>query len=103
MQNAKSTQSRNQPQQDNQSKDGQRCHEGSAKVEGKSLKVNENDVRNQPQQDNQSKVEQRCHEDSAKVVGKSLNVNENDVRNQNQPGAEGCEGGGQECHEDNKK
>jgi hypothetical protein len=47
---------RNQPQQDNQSKVGQECHEGSAKVVGNSLNVNENDVRNQPQQDNQSKV-----------------------------------------------
>ena len=47
MQNAKSTQSRNQPQQDNRSKDGQQCREGSAKVVGKSLNVNENDVRDQ--------------------------------------------------------
>ena len=69
MQNAKSTQSRHQPQQDNQSKVGQQGHEGSAKVVGESLNVNENDVRNQPQQDNQSKVGQECHEGSAKVVG----------------------------------
>jgi hypothetical protein len=47
MQNTKSTQSRNQPQQDNQSKDEQQCHEGSAQVVGNSLNVNENDVRNQ--------------------------------------------------------
>ena len=47
MQNTKSTQSRNQPQQDNQSKDEQQCHEGSAEVVGKSLNVNENDVRDQ--------------------------------------------------------
>jgi len=56
MQNAKSTQRCNQPQQDNQSKVGQQCHEGGAKVVGESLNVNENDVRNQPQQDDQSKV-----------------------------------------------
>ena len=47
MQNAKSTQSRNQPQQGSQSKGVQQCHEGSAKVVGKSLNVNENDVRDQ--------------------------------------------------------
>ena len=47
MQNTKGTQSRNQSQQDNQSKDEQQCHEGSAQVVGKSLNVNENDVRNQ--------------------------------------------------------
>ena len=47
MQNTKGTQSRNQPQQDNRSKDEQQCHEGSAQVVGKSLKVNENDVRDQ--------------------------------------------------------
>ena len=46
-QNTKGTQSRNQPQQDNQSKDEQHCHEGSAQVVGNSLNVNENDVRNQ--------------------------------------------------------
>ena len=40
MQNAKSTQSRHQPQQDNQSKVGQQGHEGSAKVVGESLNVN---------------------------------------------------------------
>jgi hypothetical protein len=47
MQNTKDTQSRNQPQQDNQSKDELQCHEGSAKVVGESLRVNENDVRDQ--------------------------------------------------------
>ena len=47
MQNTKGTQSRNQPQLDNQSNVGQQCHEGSAKVGGKALNVNENDVRNQ--------------------------------------------------------
>ena len=47
MQNAKSTQRRNQPQQDNQSKVAKECHERSAKVVGKSLNVNENDVRDQ--------------------------------------------------------
>ena len=47
MQNAKSTQRRNQPQQDNQSKVGQQCHEDSAEVGGEALNVNENDVRNQ--------------------------------------------------------
>ena len=47
MQNTKSTQSRNRSEQVNQSKGGQRCHEGSAKVVGKSLNVNENDVRDQ--------------------------------------------------------
>jgi hypothetical protein len=82
MQNTECTQSRNQPQLDNQSKVGQQCHEGSAKVGGKALNVNENDVRDQPQQDNQSKVREQCHEDSAEVWGQALNVNENDVRNQ---------------------
>jgi hypothetical protein len=38
---------RNQPQQDNQSKVGQQCHEDSAEVGGEALNVNENDVRNQ--------------------------------------------------------
>jgi hypothetical protein len=47
MQNTKGTQSRNQHQQDNQSKGEQQCHEGSADVVGNSLNVNENDVRNQ--------------------------------------------------------
>ena len=47
MQNTKGTQSRNQPQQDNQSKVGQQCHEGSAEVGGEALNVNEHDVRNQ--------------------------------------------------------
>lgn len=47
MQNTKGTQSRNQPQQDSQSKVGQQYHEGRAKVGGKALNVNENDVRNQ--------------------------------------------------------
>ena len=47
MQNTKGTQSRNQPQLDNQSKVGQQCHEDSAEVGGEALNVNENDVRNQ--------------------------------------------------------
>jgi hypothetical protein len=47
MQNTKGTQSRNQPQQDNQSEGEQQCHEGSADVVGNSLHVNENDVRDQ--------------------------------------------------------
>jgi hypothetical protein len=47
MQNTKDTQSRNQPQQDNQSEDELQYHEGSAQVVGKSLNVNENDVRDQ--------------------------------------------------------
>ena len=47
MQNTKSTQSRNQPQQDNQSKIGQECHDVSAQVVGNSLHVNEKDVRDQ--------------------------------------------------------
>jgi hypothetical protein len=46
---------RSEPQQDKHSKVGQPCHEGSAKVVGKSLDVNENDVRDHPQQDNPSK------------------------------------------------
>ena len=49
MQNTKDTQSRNQPQQDNQSKVGQQSHDVSAQVVGKSLNVNENDVRDQNQ------------------------------------------------------
>jgi hypothetical protein len=93
MQNTKAAQSRNQPQQDNQLRVGQQCHEGSAKVVGESFNVNENDVRNQPQQDNQSKVGQQCHEGSAKVVGESFNVNENDVRNQDRCGTEAVKGG----------
>jgi len=47
MQNTKGTQSRNQPQLDNQSNVGQQCHEDSAEVGGEALNVNENDVRNQ--------------------------------------------------------
>jgi hypothetical protein len=102
MQNAKGTQNRNQPQQDNQSKVGKQGHKDSAKIEGESLNVNENDVRNQPQQDNQSKVGQQGHEGSAKVEGDSLKVNENDVRNENRPGTETVKGVPQ-CHADNKK
>src|ERR1035438_6164019 len=102
MQNAKGTQSRNQPQQDNESKGGQQCHEGSADVAGKSLDVNENDVRNQNRPGIEAvKGGQQCHEGSADVGGKSLNVNENDVRNQNRPGTEAVKGG-QQCHADNK-
>jgi hypothetical protein len=67
MQNAKSTQRRNQPQQDNQSKAGQQCHEGSAKVVGESLNVNENDVRNQNRPGTEAvKVGQQCHADNKK-------------------------------------
>ena len=58
MQNAKSTQSHNQPQQENQSKVGEQCHEGSAKVVGESLNVNENDVRDEAQHGDQSKLGQ---------------------------------------------
>jgi hypothetical protein len=47
MQNTQGTQSRNRPQQDNQSKIGQQNHEDSAKVGGEALNVNKNDVRNQ--------------------------------------------------------
>ena len=47
MKNTKGTQSRKRPQQDNQSKVGQQCHDVSAQVVGKSLNVNENDVRDQ--------------------------------------------------------
>ena len=92
MPNTKGTQSRNQPPLNNQSNIGQQCHEGSAKVEGEALKVNENDVRSQPQQDNQSKVGQQYHEDSAEVGGEALNVNENDVRNKNRTGAKAVKG-----------
>ena len=49
MQNTKGTQSRDQPQQDNQSKVGQQSHDVSAQVVGKSLNVNENNVRDQNQ------------------------------------------------------
>jgi hypothetical protein len=49
MQKAKDTESRNQPRQDNPSKAAQSCHEGSAKVAGNSLHVDENDVRDSPQ------------------------------------------------------
>ena len=94
MQNTKSTQSRNQPQQDNQSKDEQQCHEGSAQVVGKSLNVNENDVRDQNRPGAEAvKDGQKCHEDSADVVGNSLHVNENDVRDQNRSGTEAVKGG----------
>ena len=55
MQKTEATQGRNQPQQGNQSKPVQQPHEASAKVVGKSLDVNENDVRDQPRQGNQSK------------------------------------------------
>jgi hypothetical protein len=47
MQKTKGTQSRNQSEQDNQSKVGQQRHEGSAEVGGEALNVNENDVRDQ--------------------------------------------------------
>ena len=58
---------RNQPQQDNQSKAGQQCHEGSAKVVGESLNVNENDVRNQNRPGTEAvKVGQQCHADNKK-------------------------------------
>jgi len=49
MLNTKSTQSRNQSQQDNQSKGEPQCDEGSADVVGNSLHVNANDVRDQSQ------------------------------------------------------
>lgn len=68
MQNTKSTQSRNQFQQDNQSKVEQTRHGGSAEVGGEALHVNENDVRDQPQLDNRSAGGQQCHDGSAKVV-----------------------------------
>ena len=102
MQNPEGTHSRNQGQQDNESKGGEQRHEPSADVVGKSLNVNDNDVRDQPQQDNQSKGEQQCHEDSADVVGKSLNVNENDVRKQNRPSAKTTKSE-QQSHAGNKK
>ena len=54
MQNTKDTQSRNQPPQDNQSKDELQYHEGSAQVVGKSLNVNENDVRDQNRSDTEA-------------------------------------------------
>ena len=67
MQNTKGTQSRNQPQLDNQSNVGQQCHEGSAKVVGESLNVNENDVRNQNRPGTEAvKVGQQCHADNKK-------------------------------------
>ena len=94
MQNTKGTQSRNQPQQDNQSKGEQQRHEGYAQVVGKSLNVNENDVRDQSRPGTEAvKGGQQCHEESADVVGNSLNVNENDVRNQNRSGTEAVKGG----------
>lgn len=49
MQNTEGIQSPNQSQQDNQSKAGEQCHEGSEKVVGESFHVNENDVRDQDQ------------------------------------------------------
>lgn len=94
MQNTKDTQSRNQPPQDNQSKDELQYHEGSAQVVGKSLNVNENDVRDQNRPGSEAvKDGQKCHEDSADVVGNSLHVNENDVRDQNRSGTEAVKGG----------
>ena len=83
MQNTKGTQSRDQPQQDNQSKVGQQSYDVSAQVVGRSLNVNENDVRDQNQPSTEAvKDGQKCHEESADVVGNSLHVNENDVRDQ---------------------
>ena len=94
MQNTKDTQSRNQPPQDNQSKDELQYHEGSAQVVGKSLNVNENDVRDQNRPGSEAvKDGQKCHEDSADVVGNSLHVNENDVRDQNRSDTEAVKGG----------
>jgi hypothetical protein len=92
MQSTKGSQGCNQPQQDNRSKVGQQCHEGSAKVVDDSLHVNENDVRDQPQQDNRSKVGQQCHEGSAEAGGEAFNVNENDLRNQNLSGTKAVKG-----------
>ena len=82
MRNTKSIQSRNHPQQENQSTVGEQRHDRSEKVVGESFHVNEKDVRNQPQQGTQSKVRNHCPDDSAKVVGESFDVNENDVRDQ---------------------
>jgi hypothetical protein len=102
MQKTKATQDRDQPRQDDQLALAQGSHEESAKVVGKSLEVNNDDVRNQPQQDNQPKAGQQRHEDSAEVVGNSLNVNDNDVRNQNGSGTEAVKGG-QHRNPDKKK
>ena len=65
MQNTKGNQSRKHPQQDNQSKVGQQCHEGSAQVMGKSLNVNENDVRDQNRPGTEAVTGgQECHADN---------------------------------------
>jgi hypothetical protein len=102
MQNPKGTQSRKQPQQDNQLKVGPQCHEDSAQVVGKSLNVNDNDVRDQNRPGTEAvKGGQQSHEGSADVVGKSLQMNENDVRDQNRPGSEAVKGGKQ-SRADNK-
>ena len=102
MQNTKGTQSRNQPQQDNQSKDEQQCREGSAQVVGKSLNVNENDVRDQNGPRTEAvKSGQQSHDESADVDGDSLHVNENDVRDQNRSGTEAVKGG-ERSEADNK-
>ena len=102
MKNTKGTQSRKRPQQDNQSKVGQQCHDVSAQVVGKSLNVNKNDVRDQNRPDTVAvKGKQQSHEVSADVVGNSLHVNENDVRDQNRPGTEAVKGGHQ-SHADKK-
>lgn len=94
MPNTKGTQSRKRPQQDNQSKVGQQCHDVSAQVVGKSLNVNENDVSDQNRPGTEAvKSGQQSHEESADVVGNSLHVNENDVRDQNRPGTEAVKGG----------
>ena len=77
MQNIKESQQHNQPN------DAEECHESSAKIEGESFDVNENDVRDQGPSDTEAGQER--HEESAKIVGESFDVNENDVRDQDRP------------------
>ena len=102
MENTKGTQSRKRPRQDNRSRDEEQCHDVSAKVSGKALDVNENDVRDQNRPGTEAvKGEPRSDEGNAQVVGNSYHVNEDDVRDQEQPGTEVAQGG-QPSRADNK-
>lgn len=69
--------------QDTQPNAAEECHQSSAKIEGESFDVNENDVRDQGPSDTDARQER--HEESATVVGESFDVNENDVRDQDRP------------------
>jgi len=88
MQSTKDNLHRNQAQQDNCPDATEQGHENSAKIEGESFDVNENDVRDQDRPD--VEAGQACPEESAKIEGESFDVNENDVRDQDRPDTKGA-------------